>query len=71
MCDSKHTLGGPINYGTLKSFEEIAELKLTLMHKCLTFSASRLFHRFLMSAQSGSTRYHNQLSKNIISDRTS
>ena len=47
------------------------ELNQTLMDKCTTFSASRLFHRFLMSARSGSTRYHKALPNKISSDRTS
>ena len=68
MCGSEHTLGGPINYRTLNSSSKIAELKHTLMHKCMTFSASRLCHRFLISAWSGSTRYHNALPKKVSSD---
>ena len=71
MCGSEHTLGGPINYRTLNSSSKIAELKHSLMHKCTTFSASRLFHCFLMSARSGSTRYHNALPNKINSDGTS
>ena len=70
-CGSKHTLGDPINYRTLNSSSNSAELKHTLMHKCTNFSASRLFHRFLMSARSGSTRRHNTLSNEITLDRTS
>ena len=46
MCDSKHTLGGPINYRTLYLSSKDAQLKHTLIHKCTTFSASRLVHRF-------------------------
>ena len=38
---------------------------------CTTFSASRLFRRFSMSARSGSTRYHNALPNKISSDWTS
>ena len=71
MCGSEHTLGCPIKYQTLNSSSKIAELKHTLMHKCTTFSASRLFHRVLMSARSGSTRYHNALPNKISSDCTS
>ena len=41
------------------------------MHKCTTYSASRLFHLFLKSARSGSTRYQNAMLNNISSDRTS
>ena len=41
------------------------------MHNCTTFSASKLFHRLLMSARSGSTRYHNALPNKISSDCTS
>ena len=70
-CGSKHTLGDPINYRTLNSSSNSAELKHTLMHKCTNFSASRLFHRFLMSARSGSTRRHNTLSNEISLARTS
>ena len=51
LCGSRHTLGGPINYPTLYSSSKNAELKPTLMHKCTTFSVSRLFHRFLLSAR--------------------
>ena len=47
------------------------EIKHTLMHKCTTVSASRLFHRFLKSARSGSTRNHNALLNKISSDGTS
>ena len=71
MFGSKQTLGGLINYPTPYSSSKIAELKHTLMHKCTTFSASRLFHRFLMSARSGSTRYHTALPNKINSNRTS
>ena len=71
MCGSKHTLEGPINYRNLKSGSKISELKHTLMHKCTTISASRLFHRFLTSARSGSKRYHITMSNKISSDRTS
>ena len=71
MCGSKHTLGGPINCRAQNSSSKIAELKHNLMHMCTTSSASRLFHQFLMSARSGSTPYHNALSNNISSDRTS
>ena len=71
MYRSKHTLGGPINYRTMNSSSKIAELKHNLMHKCTTFLASRLFHRFSMSALSGSTPYHNALSNKISSERTS
>ena len=41
------------------------------MHKCTIFSASRLFHRFLMSARYGSTRYHNAVPNKISLDCTS
>ena len=71
MCDSKHTLGGPIKYQTLNSSSKIAEIKHTLMHKCTTFSPSTPFHRFLMSARSGSTRYQKTLSNKINSVCTS
>ena len=71
MCGSEHTLGGTIKYQTLNSSSKIAELKHTLMHKCTTSSTSRLFHRFLMSAWSGSTRYHNALPNKISSGCTS
>ena len=37
------------------------------MHKCTTFSASSLIHRFLLSARSGSTRYHKTSSNTISS----
>ena len=51
---------------------KVAELKHTLMHKCTTFTAaSRLFHRFLLSARSGSTHYHNALPNKTNSDCTS
>ena len=46
FCGSKLTVGGPINYRTLNPFSKIAELKHNVMHKCSTFSASRLFHHF-------------------------
>ena len=65
---SKHNLGGPINYRTLNSSSKIAELKHSLMHLCTFFLASRLFHRFSMSARSC---YHNALAFKISSDRTS
>ena len=71
MCGSKRTLGGPIYYRALNSFSETAELKHILMHMCATFSASRLFQQFLLSARSGSTHYHNALLNNSSSDRTS
>ena len=71
VCGSKHTLGGPINYRYLNSSSKIAEIKHTLMHKCAKISTSRLFHHFLMSARSGSTRYHNALPNKINTDRTS
>ena len=71
MCGSKHTSGGSIKYRTLNSSSKIAELKHTLIHKCTIYSSSRLFHQFLMSARSGSTRYHNVLSNEISSYRTS
>ena len=41
------------------------------MHKCTIYSISRLVHHFLISAGSGPTRYHNALSNEIGSDRTS
>ena len=65
MCGSEHTIGGSMNYRTLNSTSKIAELKHTFMHKCTIYSTSRLFHLFLMSAPSGSTRYHNALSNTI------
>ena len=71
MCRSKNTLGGPINYRALNSSTQIAQLKRTLMHKCTSFSVSKLVHRFLMSTLSGCTRYHNALPNKINSDRTS
>ena len=71
MCGTEHTLDGPINYRTLNSSSKNAELKYTLMHKCTTFSASRLFHSFLMSARSGSTRYRNAMANKITPDRKS
>ena len=61
-------LGGALNYLTLKSTSNIAKLKHTLIHKCLSFSASRLFHHFIMSARSGSTRYLITLSNKVSSD---
>ena len=39
--------------------------------RCTTFSASRQFRHFLMSAQSGFTRSHNALANKISSDCTS
>ena len=71
MCGSKQTLGGPINHRGPNSFSEPVELKHNLMHMYTTFSASRLFHHFLMTARSGSTHYHKTLWNNISSDRTS
>ena len=71
MCGSKHILAAPINYQTPNSSSKIADLKHTLMQQSTSFSASRLFHRFLMSARSGSRRYHNALPNKIISDCTS
>ena len=71
MCGPKPTLGGPINYRTLNYSSKNAELKHTLLHKSTTFSASRLFHSFLMSARSGSTRYHNSLPNKMSTDHTS
>ena len=65
MCGSKHTLGGPINYRTLNSSSKTAELKFALMHQCKTFSVSRIFHHFLLSAQTGFTRSHNALTNKI------
>ena len=41
------------------------------MHKCTIYSTSKEFHHFLMSARSGSTRYHNAMSNEIGSDGTS
>ena len=41
------------------------------MHKCTIYSTSGLFLHFLISPWSGSTRYHNALSNEISSDRTS
>ena len=32
MCDTKHNIGGSINYRTLNSSSKIAELKNALMH---------------------------------------
>ena len=71
MCGSKHTLGGPINYRALNLSLKIAKVKRNWMHVCTTFSASRLFHHFLMCARSGSAPYHNALTNNISSDCTS
>ena len=71
MCGSKHTLAGPINYRSLNSCSKIAKLKHILMRKCTAFSVSRLFHRCLLSALPGSTRYHNSLPNKISSYRTS
>ena len=71
MCGSKHTLGGSMIYRTLNSSSKIAELEHTLMHKSTLYSTSRLFRHFFMSGRSGSTRYHNALSNEISSDRTS
>ena len=68
---SEHTFGGPINDRALNSSSKIVELKHNLMQMCTTFSASRLFHYFLMSARSGSTPYRNALSSNISSYGTS
>ena len=70
MCASKYTLGGCMNYRTLNSSSKIAELKHTLMHKCTIYSTSRLFHHFLLSARSDSTRYHIALLNEINSERT-
>ena len=42
-----------------------ADLKHILMHKCTTFSTSRLIQRFLLSARTGSTRYQKTLSKKV------
>ena len=47
---------------------KIAALKHTLVHECTTFSVLWLFHRFLMSARSGSTRYNNALPNKVSSD---
>ena len=55
----------------LRYITYFAELKHTLLHKCTTFLASRLVHRFLVCARCGSTRYHNALRNKINSDRTS
>ena len=71
MCGSKHTIGGSLNYRSLNSCSKIAELKHTFMHKSTIYSTSRLFHHFLMSARSGSTRYHNALSNKSASHGTS
>ena len=71
MCGSNYTLGGSMNYRTLNSSSKIADLEHILMHKCTIYSTSSLFRRFLMSARSGSTCYHNALSNEINSDRTS
>ena len=71
LCGSKSTLGGSIKYQTLNSTSNTAKLKHTLMHKGTTFSTTRLFHRFLLSAWSGSTRCQKLLSNKISSDRTS
>ena len=60
----------PLYYRTLKSSSKNAELKNTLMHKCTTFLASRLIHRFLMVARLGSTRYHKSTSIKNSADRT-
>ena len=67
MYGSKHTLGCPINYRTLNSSSKTAELKQILMPKRTTFSTSMLFHRFLKTARSGSTRYHIALSNKLSS----
>ena len=71
MGGSKHTLGGSMKYWTLNSFSKTAEIKNTLMHKCTIYSTSGLFRHFLIPPRSGSTRYHNALSNEISSDRTS
>ena len=47
-----------INYRTLNSSSKIAELINGLILKYTTFSASSLFHRFLLSARSGSKCYY-------------
>ena len=49
----------------------IAEMKQILMRKCTSFSASRPIHRSLLSARTGSTRYHNFMLNKISSDCTS
>ena len=67
MCGSEHTLEGPIYYRTLNSSSKFAELKRTLVHKCISFSTFRLFQHFLMSARCGSTRYYNTLTNKISS----
>ena len=41
------------------------------MHTSTIFSTSSVFHRFLISARTGSTWYHNKLSKKSGSDCTS
>ena len=58
----------PIKYRTLNSSSNIAKLKHNLMNKFTKFSASRLIHRFKMSARCGSTRSHNTLSNEISSN---
>ena len=60
----------PINSRNQKSPSITAELKHTLVHKCTTFSASRLLHRFLVSARTGFTRYQKTLTKIVGSDCT-
>ena len=60
-----------MNYRTLNSSSNNFEMNYILMHKCTTFSTSRVFLRFLSSVGTGSTCYHNTLSNKIRSDRTS
>ena len=65
-CGSEHTLGGPKYYRTLNSSLIISELLwLVSLHPSQFL---KLFHHFLLSARSGSTRYHNTLSNKISSD---
>ena len=61
----------PIRYRTSNSSAKTTELKHALKHNCTIFSASCLFHRFLLSARSGSTRYYNTSSNTISSHRAS
>ena len=71
MCGTKHTIWGPINYRALNSASKNAQLKHNLTHMCTTFSTSRLFHQFFLSARFGSKSYLNGLSNDINSDRAS
>ena len=68
MLGSIRTLVRPINYRTLNSSSKIPELKHTLMQPS---QLQGYFHRFLVSARTGCTRYHNALANKISSDCTS